>query len=60
MTPYYPARDGHLSIFALEDNAETDKKLQVIGKGAMSAPFLTLEPGGRWGQTETIDRAANT
>src|SRR4029077_10632147 len=39
----------------------TDKKLQVNGKGAMSAPFLALEPGGRWGQTENaIDRAADT
>ena len=29
MTPYYPARDGHPSIFALEENAGTVKKLQV-------------------------------
>jgi hypothetical protein len=29
MTPYYPARDGHPSIFALEENDGTVKKLQV-------------------------------
>jgi hypothetical protein len=29
MTPYYPARDGHPSIFALEENAGAVKKLQV-------------------------------
>jgi hypothetical protein len=29
MTPYYPARDRHPSIFALEENAGTVKKLQV-------------------------------
>jgi hypothetical protein len=27
MTPYYPARDGHPSIFVLEGNAGTVKKL---------------------------------
>jgi hypothetical protein len=29
MTPYYPARDGYPSIFALEENDGTVKKLQV-------------------------------
>jgi hypothetical protein len=29
MTPYYPARDGHPSIFALEENDGTVQKLQA-------------------------------
>jgi hypothetical protein len=29
MAPYYPARDGHPSMFALEDSAGAIKKLQA-------------------------------
>jgi hypothetical protein len=50
MTPYYPARDGHPSMFATEDNA-----------GAVSeAPILCISGGSRSvdGANDTANRDA--